>query len=269
MPILKRTDADIYYEVHGNGPPFLFFSETAADGEIWKKYQIPEFSRDYKVITFDYRGTGRSSKPQIKYTTAMFADDAAAIMDHLNLDQAIVCGHSMGGRVAQLLALDHPGKVKKLILASSGAAHPGMTGIPLKMCKEMVERGYERYVREHTIEVGWTDTYLKEHRDRVEDYLKIRLANLAPLECYLRHVVARQEHDTSGRLNDIRVPTLILVGSDDHVSANDTSHRTSADFLVRNIPNAKLAVLPGACHNYFFTNPGAAHRVIREFLAES
>ena len=112
MPILKLNDANIYYEVHGSGPPFLFLSETACDGEVWKIYQVPEFSRDHAVVTFDYRGMGQSSKPSTNYTMEMFADDAAAILDHLTLDQAIVCGHSMGGRVAQVLALKHPSKVK-------------------------------------------------------------------------------------------------------------------------------------------------------------
>ena len=138
MPILKLKDADIYYEAHSSGPPFLFLSETACDGEVWKIYQVPEFSRDHTVITFDYRGMGQSSKPPTKYTMEMFADDAAAILDHLKLDQAIVCGHSMGGRVAQVLALKHPSKVKKLILASSGAGYPDQGGIPLKLCMEMV-----------------------------------------------------------------------------------------------------------------------------------
>ena len=108
MSILSFQDADIYYEVHGNGPPFLFLSETACDGEVWKIYQVSEFSRDHTVVTFDYRGTGQSSKPSMKYTMEMFADDAAAILDYLKLDQATVCGHSMGGRVAQVLALKHP-----------------------------------------------------------------------------------------------------------------------------------------------------------------
>ena len=130
MPILKLKDADIYYEVHGSGPPFLFLSETACDGEVWKIYQVPEFSRDHTVVTFDYRGMGQSSKPSTNYTMEMFADDAAAILDHLKLDEAVVCGHSMGGRVAQVLALKHPSKVKKLILASSGAGYPDQRGHP-------------------------------------------------------------------------------------------------------------------------------------------
>ena len=69
-------------------------------------------------------------------------------------DDAIVLGHSMGGRVAQLVALAYPERVKKLILASTGASFPGATGLPLAMCKEMIEWGYEKYVKEHTIQVG-------------------------------------------------------------------------------------------------------------------
>ena len=151
---VRVNEVEIYYDAHGEGQPFIFFSETACDGEIWKLYQVPEFSKDHRVITHDYRGTGKSSKPSIDYTTRMFCDDAMAILDHLQVDQAIVLGHSMGGRVAQLLALAYPERVKKLILASTGASFPGATGLPLAMCKEMIEWGYEKYVKEHTIQVG-------------------------------------------------------------------------------------------------------------------
>ena len=130
MPILKRDDCEIYYDVAGEGRPFVFISETGSDGEVWKMYPVPEFSKDHMCITHDYRGTGRSGKPSIPYTTDMFADDIAAIMDHLGAEDAVVCGHSMGGRVAQLLALDHPGKVGALILASSGASFPTARAFP-------------------------------------------------------------------------------------------------------------------------------------------
>lgn len=267
MPFLKRHDVEIYYETYGQGTPFMFFSETACDGEVWKIFQVPEFSRDHMVITHDYRGTGKSSKPPSQYWTDDFVEDAVAILDHWNAGPAIVCGHSMGGRIVQLMALQYPAKVKKLIIASSGAGHPGMAkGIPIKMCMEMVERGYERYVREHTLEVGWTQSYLEKHRDRVEHFLRIRLSNLPPMECYLRHVIARQEHDTTKRLKDINVPTLILVGSEDHASATGRSHRADAEIMAQAIQNAKFAVIPGEAHNYFFTNPGEAHRIIRDFL---
>jgi pimeloyl-ACP methyl ester carboxylesterase len=267
MPYVKVKDGvEIYYEAIGQGTPFLFLSETACDGAVWSIYQVPEFSRDHRVVIIDYRGTGLSGKPSAKYSTEMFANDAAAVLDHLGLEGAVVCGHSMGGRVAQLLALNHPRKVSKLILASSGAAHPNERGIPLRIAKEMVEWGYEKYVRDHTIIVGWTEVYARNHMNLIEKYLQVRMANLCPVEFYFRHVLARQEHDTSGRLKDINVPTLILVGDDDHFVVSDMSHRAGADLLVQGIPNAKLVVLPGERHSYFFTEPEKAHWLIREFL---
>jgi pimeloyl-ACP methyl ester carboxylesterase len=267
MAYIKAKDGvEIYYEAAGQGTPFLFLSETACDGAVWNLYQVPEFSRDHRLVTFDYRGTGLSGKPSAKYSTEMFAEDAAAVLDHLGLERAVVCGHSMGGRVAQLLALNHPRKVSKLILASSGAAHPGDIGIPLRIAKEMVEWGYEKYVRDHTIAVGWTEVYARNHMNLIDRYLQVRMANLCPVEFYFRHVLARQEHDTSGRLKDINVPTLIFVGEDDHFVVSDMSHRAGADLLAKGIPNAALVVLPGERHSYFFTEPEKVHRLMREFL---
>ncbi|HEX9662005.1 MAG TPA: alpha/beta hydrolase [Candidatus Binatia bacterium] len=267
MPHVKAKDGvEIYYEASGQGTPFVFLSETACDGAVWNLYQVPEFSRDHRVVILDYRGTGLSGKPSAKYSTEMFADDAAAVLDHLGLEGAVVCGHSMGGRVAQLLALNYPRKVSKLILASSGAAHPGDRGIPLRIAKEMVEWGYEKYVRNHTIIVGWTEVYARNHMNRIEKYLQVRMANLCPVEFYFRHVLARQEHDTSGRLKDINVPTLIFVGDDDHFVVSDMSHRAGADLLAQGILNSKLVVLPGERHSYLYTEPEKVHGIIREFL---
>ena len=266
MPTLQLNDAEIYYEVHGHGRPMLFLSETACDGEVWKIHQVPEFSKDHQVIIHDYRGTGQSSKPSIDYTTQMFAQDAIALMDHLKAEDAIVVGHSMGGRVAQLLALDYPGRVKKLVLASTGSHYPQTKGLPLKIIKEMIEWGYERYERDHSILVGFPDQFAKEHPERVEHYLKVRMQNLCPVEFYLRHLLARQGHDTSGRLKDIRQPTLILVGEDDRNMTSEVNHRMSSDILASGIPNSKLVVLQNERHSYFFANPDAAHKIIRDFI---
>jgi 3-oxoadipate enol-lactonase len=266
MPTLSVNGADIYYEVHGQGQPFMFFSETACDGEIWKLHQVPEFARDHRVIVHDYRGTGRSSKPAMDYTTRMFCDDAVAILDHLGAKDAVVLGHSMGGRVAQLLALEYPRHVKQLILASTGASFPGAAGLPLAMCKEMIEWGYEKYVREHTIQVGFTDEFVRTQPARLEAFFGARLGNLSSVEFYLRHVLARQSHDTSGRLNDIRVPTLVMVGEREGDPRAAMSHRTSSEILAKGIPNAKFVTLPGQKHNYFASAPDEAHSVIRDFL---
>jgi 3-oxoadipate enol-lactonase len=269
MPKVTVEDGEIYYEAHGQGQPFIFFSETACDGEIWKLFQVPEFSKDHTVIVHDYRGTGRSTKPSVDYSTRMFCDDAVVVLDDLNVKDAIVLGHSMGGRVAQLLALEYPERVKKLILASTGASFPGAVGLPLTMCKEMIEWGYEKYVREHTIQVGFTAEFAQNHPDRMDAFFRVRLANLGPVEFYLRHVLARQGHDTSGRLKDIRVPTLVTVGEQEGDPRAVMTHRMSSEILARGIPRAKFVVHADQKHNYFASAPDEVHRVIREFLDNS
>ena len=267
MPFLTTKAAEIYYEIHGEGAPFLFCSVTGCDHQAWKFHQVPEFSRNHKVILFDYRGTGKSSKDVQRYSVKMFTEDAAALLDALDLEQAIVCGHSMGGVVAQLLALDYPQKVRKLILASSGSSHPNAHGIPLAMCRDMVRLGFEGYIRQHTIETGWTKAFVAAHSQVIEKFLQVRMAGIASLENYLHFVLARQQHDHTDRLKEIRVPTLILVGDDEHHGAADRTHWDAAHHLSRAIPNAKLVVLPGEGHHYLATNPAAAHRAIREFIA--
>jgi len=266
MPNFKLEDTEIYYEVHGSGTPFLFCSVTGLDHQAWKFHQIPEFSRDHKVIVFDYRGTGKSSKTIQKYSIKMFTDDAAALLDHLNVEQAIVCGHSMGGVVAQLLAIEYPRKVKKLVLASSGTSHPGAHGIPLAMCRDMVRQGFEGYIREHTIETGWTKEFVAANPELIEKFLQVRMSGIAPLENYLHFILARQEHDHTNRLKEIRVPTLVLVGDDERHGAADRTHWDAAQQLAREIPNAKLVVLQGEGHHYLATRPAAAHRAIRQFI---
>lgn len=266
MPFLIREGTEIYYEVCGDGTPFLFCSVTGLDHQAWKFHQVAEFSRDHQVILFDYRGTGKSSKTIQKYSIEMFANDAAAILEQLNVEQAIVCGHSMGGVVAQLLAIDYPNKVKKLILASSGTAHPGAQGIPLAMCRDMVRDGFEGYIRAHTIETGWTKEFVEQNPALIEKFLQVRMSGIAPFENYLHFVLARQEHDHTDRLKEINVPTLVMVGDDENHGASDNTHWAAAHQLADAIANAKLIVLAGEGHHYLATNPAAAHNAMRAFI---
>jgi len=267
MPFLQLHDADIYYETHGEGVPFLFHAGTATHGEVWKRHQVPTFSRDHQVIIFDQRSTGKTKTRSPEVSTKRLADDAAALLDHLGARNAVVLGHSMGGRVAQVLALDHPGRVGKLILASTGASFPSR-GLPLKMVMELVEKGYDRYVREHSLEVGFTPEFIATHRAAVEEFLAVRLSDPPPLEAFLRLVIARTETDTSARLKDIRVPTLVTVGdAEGHPDASGISHVSSSEVLARGIPGAKFVVFPGQGHYYPFVDAPTMHRAIREFLA--
>jgi pimeloyl-ACP methyl ester carboxylesterase len=157
--------------------------------------------------------------------------------------------------------------VSRLILASSGGTHH-TKGIPIRMCMELVEKGYARYVREHSIEVGFTKAFVAAHPAEVEACMTVLLEELPPLEVFLGHVVGRQEYDATPRLKDIQVPTLVMVGEDeDHGSSHGITHLAFAKSLAASIPGAQLSVIPGHGHYYPLAAPATMHRIVRAFLA--
>jgi pimeloyl-ACP methyl ester carboxylesterase len=267
MPILSVGGADIFYETHGSGPPLLLIGGTACDGEFWKPYQVPEFTRDHTVITFDQRGTGKTVTHTDDYSTGRLAADAAALVERAGLGPAIVWGHSMGGRVAQLVALDHPAIICRLILASTGASFKRKGGIPSAIALGIITKGYERYIREHSIEIGFSKEFVKARPERVEECIKVLLNCLPPVETYFAQVMSRQEHDTSSRLKDIAVPTLVTVGGDEGHGNSDTTHIASSEFLAKSIPGAEFFVVPGQGHFYMFSDPDTTNRLTRDFIA--
>src|SRR5215510_118655 len=115
MSIAKIGSLDIFYEEHGGGDPLLLIMGLAADSTAWM-FQLPAFAEHYRTIVFDNRGVGRSSKPAGPYTIHEMADDAAGLLDALHVARAHVVGVSMGGMIAQELALRHPARVRGLVL---------------------------------------------------------------------------------------------------------------------------------------------------------
>ena len=263
--ILDLGDTQLAYEVAGSGSPMLFLSATAWDRRPWQLHQVPEFARDHTVIVFDQRGTGQSPTRSTDFSTVRLAADAAALLDHLGFGGAIVCGHSNGGRVSQQLALDHPRKVAKLILASSGATH-GTRGIPIGMIVQLVEKGYEGYVRDLAVETGCSKAYYATHRAEFDAFLNVRMQNLPTLESFLRHVLGRQEGDTTSRLGELRVPTLVMVGDDEDHGGSGTTHFAFAKILAEKIAGAQLVIFPDEGHYYPFLSPAPTHAAMRAFL---
>ena len=264
MPVLVLDDVDLHYTVTGSGPAMLLLAATAWPGRPWELHQVPEFSRDHRVIVYDQRGTGASATQSRDFSTKRLADDAAALLEHLGVTGAIVCGHSNGGRVAQQLTVDYPHLVGTLILASAGGTH-GAKGIPIRMIVDLVERGYAPYVRDFARETGCSPAFYAAHRDQVEAFLEVRMTELPPLDVFLGHVLGRQESDTTARIGEIRVPTLVMAGSDeDHGS--DITHLEFAKMHARGIPGATLVIFPGEGHFYPFLSPEPTHRAMRQFL---
>ena len=247
----------------------FFNAATATWGELWKFHQVDDFSPNYRVIIFDQRGTGRSKTQSKDFSTERLAADAAVLLGHLDARDAIVLGHSNGGRVAQCLALTYPELVGRLILASSGArAKGGPKGIPIAVCMDLVEKGYERSVWDGGLSTGFTAAYRDSHPQEVEQFLKVRGQGMPPLEIFLGHVIGRQNYDPSEALKTIKAPTLVMVGDDeDHGATGGLTHLAAAKQLAGQIPGAGLVVFKSQGHYYYFSAHEEMRRVIGEFLA--
>lgn len=116
----------MYYEIHGEGLPLILINGLGSDTIGWM-FQVSEFANKYKVINFDNRGVGQTDSPDIPYSAQMMADDTVCLMEALNIDIAHVLGYSLGGFIAQELAIKYPHKVRSLILAASAACMPTRT----------------------------------------------------------------------------------------------------------------------------------------------
>ena len=222
----------------------------------------------FTVITFDYRGTGGSDKPDVDYSTRMFAADALGLLQALDIPQAHVLGHSMGGRVVQWLALDHPERVRSLVVAAGSPGeidprNPVMRGIPLNDALALAEKGYEGFIRSlFASPFLFTPEFCRDHPDVIERVTDAFWANRPPLKLYLRHTIARQQHQTAERLHEITVPTLVIVGSADTVTGNVLV----GQYLAEHIPGAEFQTVDGSAHMIFWQKPAETCSATVEFL---
>jgi pimeloyl-ACP methyl ester carboxylesterase len=198
----------------------------------------------------------------------MFAADAAGLLQALGMPQAHVLGHSMGGRVVQWLALDHPELVRSLVLAAGSPGEidprsPVMRGIPLNDALGLAEKGYEGFMRSlFASPFFFTPEFCRDHPDVIQKLADTFWANRPPLKLYLRHTIARQLHQTAERLHEITAPTLVIVGSADTVTGN----LLVGQYLAEHIPGAELKTVDGSAHMLFWEAPAATCSAIVEFL---
>ncbi len=265
------SGANLYYETHGAGEPLLFFPSTAFSGEVWKPYQVPALAPSLRLILHDPRGCPRTTVAQQVYTIEQMANDAVALLDHLNIPQAHLIGHSMGGRIALTMALNFPGRVKSLIMAASGSGlvtRPGpdcVPGLPHWLVYGLVEKGFENFLRDEYCESDtfFTKEYRDAHREQIEDFYRLARATHAELSEYIHLSIARHGWEATHRLGDVQCPTLVLIGSGDSARSN---HLVQAEALRNRIPGAELKILAGQSHGFFWQAPEETNRLILDWV---
>jgi pimeloyl-ACP methyl ester carboxylesterase len=262
----------IAYRLRGSGVPLVLIAGTGYPGATWPDAFVDPLTEHHTVLTFDHRATGGTPATAERLSTRLFAADALGLMDALGLEAAHVLGHSMGGRVAQWMALERPGRLRTLILAASGpgqfrADRPVTRGVPVHTVVELVEKGYERYMRDHVAATFFTPEFARDHGDVVDALHRSFWEDRPDLEGYLRHVIARQEHQTADRLGEIRVPTLVLIGDRDTAAMGTGVHTEQSEYLLRHIPNATKRVVEGGAHGYFWEMPRRTADIVLEWTA--
>ncbi len=262
MPTVHANGIDIYYEQQGSGPDLVLIMGLGAHLGAWA-LQTPVFAQRFRVTAFDNRGAGRSSAPDEPYSIRGMADDTAALMEALGIPRAHVAGASMGGMIAQEMAINHPDRVDRLVLACTRARAGEVRHVLAPAQAALYETGIDPAQRA-LLSMPWsyTSAFMSEPR-RVLAALDFVRKNPYPMQphAYHRQQAAVMAHDTIGRLDRITTPTLVLVGAEDILTPVQESIE-----LAQHIPGARLRVLPRGGHAFFAEYPNEVNQAVLEFL---
>jgi pimeloyl-ACP methyl ester carboxylesterase len=253
---------ELAYDLRGSGAPLVMIHGLQGDQTMFAGI-APAFLGKFRVLTFDQRGSGLSQKPDHGYTMALIADDTAALMEHLGMASAHVLGVSMGGMVAQELALRHPSKVRSLILGCTTPGGPKAVesdGSAFAAAYSTAEISAEQRGTAFAAAV-YSKEYLARHPEAVTAAIEARRNRpLDPLALAHR-TSALAGHDTYDRLPNITCPALVITGKDDVLIPWENSR-----ILAERIPHAVLEVLEPAGHCFWLEKPQDSCEAILRFL---
>lgn len=256
-------DVRIAYEVRGSGEPLLLIHGLGYGRWGWQPVADP-LADEFRVVMYDNRGLGESEVPPGPYTVRQLTADAVAVLDAAGVERAHVVGTSLGGMVAQELAISFPERVERLVLACTTPGGPASHPMPqqtidllLEAAQLPVDVAIRRFV-ENALAPGAAEA----RPELVERIVELRLASPLDPGGWRAQAAAGAAFDALDRLDRIEAPTMVVTGTDDTV----VDWRNS-QLLVDRIPGARLEVFPGTGHLFFWEEPGRFVELVREFLA--
>jgi pimeloyl-ACP methyl ester carboxylesterase len=263
MPFAKVDGIQLYYEEHGTGYPILLIQGLGYPSGMWLR-QVPELSRHFRIIVVDNRGVGKSDKPDEEYTVRLMASDAAELLQSLRIPKAHVVGVSLGGYIAQELALNYPGLVDRLGLMATSCGSPRYLELTKSLWDEIAKLAGlppEQIIRQG-MSFAVTEKFYREHPDWIDRSVAVRMENLQPLYAFTRQSNAAMNFDSTHRAHLIRQPTLILAGALDRVMPPVLTEE-----LAKKVPQAQFKVFPNAAHLLFLEEADAVNQVLLDFLS--
>ena len=261
MPTVNIAGTDLYYERRGAGEPLLLIQGLGGNSLHWGEGFLGGLEDGFELVLYDHRGAGRSATLDGEHTIADLATDAVGLLDALAIDTAHVVGISMGGMVAQDLVLQAPERVRTLTLGCTFPGGPDATMTDMTvvgMLAEAVLSGDQ----ERKMRVGYEVMIAAEYAEQegaYELYSELAAQYPAPIPVLMAQLSAIMGHDTSRRLPEVQAPTLVIHGTEDRLM--DVSN---GELIARLIPGARLELLEGSGHMFFWEQPERSARLVRE-----
>ena len=268
MPKANVNGININYGVYGYGEPLVLIMGFSGPKLGWI-FQNCFFKKHYQVITFDNRGVWRTDKPNGPYSTKMMADDTVGLMDHLGIKKAHILGVSMGGMIAQELAINYPERVQKLVLGCTYASQDETGGWTPEYYKGI---GFDDDSSNDELEkvaMGrlLTTVFSLSFNNRLYRTLATLLAKMYAILLSTKGVRAQHEallgHNALDRLREIKAPTLVIAGTQDRLI-----RPSSSEAIADRIPNAKLIKVKDGSHSFFIERKGRFNGEVLAFLRE-
>ena|ERR1700694_2718646 len=266
MPALWANDIEIHYEEYGSGEPLLLIMGWGGNAATWKP-QIPGLADRFRVIAFDNRGVGRSSSPEPPYSIAQMAEDTKGLLDELDIERAHVFGVSMGGMIAQELALNYPERVSVLALGCTSPGSKRAAGYRelmkniLAFNDTMSSDGPSLEWFQDFLKRLWTNDAIARSDTHLQDFVLSLIRFPATPHGLRNQSYAVSMHDTYDRLQHIGHPTLVMTGDKDGLIDCENSL-----ILAGCIPNADLKIFPGLKHAFHLEAAARVNTVIIDFI---
>ena len=262
MSIVENDGAGIYWDQLGCGEPLLLINGLGTTSHFWHRSR-PVLAAAYRTIAMDNRGVGQSGVPPGVYSISLMASDAIAVLNAAGIEDAHIFGVSMGGMIAQELALQHPRRVRSLILGCTSASDPvGPHAVqPTPEALHMLVRQDLTPAEDDEAAVPFL-YHAATARERIDEDMAVRTKWRPTAQGYMGQLQGVSGWDAYGRLAEIAAPTLLIHGEADRLIPP-----ANARIIAKRIPSSKLVLLPDAGHIFWTDQPSAAHAAILAFLS--
>jgi 3-oxoadipate enol-lactonase len=264
VPVIQAGEVELSYARSGAGPPLLMVMGMSGTMEHWGEPFLAQLREHFETIVYDHRGVGESSRLKGSVSIAQMAGDAAALLTALAIDSAHVMGISMGGMVAQELALAHPERIRTLTLGCTYCGGEGSVVSSPEVMRKLGE-GMLSGNRELALRTSWevnVSSRMAADEDAWQRFQAVASEHSVAVRVIMAQLQACRGHDTSMRLHDLHMPVLVVHGTEDQLLPVENGR-----MIASRIPGARLEILEDVGHLFFWERAELSAELVRAHAA--